>query len=97
MGIDIFQDVLTGSLGALAFLCVAVWALVNGIVHPDKAYQAQLERVKLLEGENSRLNTSIVDLTESNTRLQIDVATLRQEIEHLRTRLERQLEGRRDA
>jgi predicted nuclease with TOPRIM domain len=95
MGLDIFESVLTGSLGALAFLCIAVWALVTGVVHPDKAYQAQTERVKLLEGENSRLNESIVSLTEMNTQLQIDVATLKMEVVHLRQQLDRVLEGGR--
>ena len=87
MSLEIFQNVLTGSLGALAFLCIAVWALVKGIVHPDRAYQAQLERVSLLEGENSRLNGSVIELTQANTRLQVDLAKLGTEVEHLREEL----------
>lgn len=91
---DVIISLITGSTGALVVLAITVWALVNGVVHPDKAYQAQVERVALLEGENSRLNVSIVQLSESNTRLQIDLATLKSEIEHLRGRLDRILEER---
>ena len=94
MGLDVFESVLTGSLGALAFLCIAVWALITGIVHPDKAYQMQVERTKLLEGENSRQNESIVSLTETNTGLQISVARLEGEVAQLRAQLDRILEGR---
>lgn len=93
MSLDIFQSVLTGSVGALAFLCIAVYALVNGIVHPDKAYQSQVERVKLLEGENSRLNGSIISLTEANTELRIELATLKSDMTYMRSRLDRYLEG----
>jgi TolA-binding protein len=91
---EVFTSLLTGSLGALVFMAMAVYALVTGIVHPNKAYQAQVERVKLLEEENTRLNGSIVSLTDMNTTLQIDLATLKSEVEHLRERLDRLLEER---
>ena len=94
MTIDLFQQVITGSLGAVAFLCISLWLLLTGRVHPDKAYQSQVERVRLLEGENSRLNGSVVVLTKMNTQLQVDVATLKQEIIHLRGRLDKLLEER---
>jgi hypothetical protein len=94
MSLEIFQSVLTGSLGALALLCICVWALVKGIVHPDSAYQEQVGRVKLYEHENTRLNASIVQLTETNTQLQVDVATLRKEVGYLNDRLTRALEAR---
>lgn len=95
MGLDVFESVLTGSLGALAFLCIAVWALVVGVVHPDKAYQAQVERVRLLEEENSQQNESVVLLTGTNTRLQISVARLESEVAYLRQRIDRILEESR--
>ena len=94
MTIDLFQQVITGSLGAVAFLCIALWLLLTGRVHPDRAYVAQVERVQLLENENSRLNGSVVELTHTNTQLQIDVATLKQEVTHLRGRLVKLLEER---
>jgi hypothetical protein len=93
MSLELFQNVLTGSLGALAFLCLAVWALIRGIVHPDVAYQSQVTRVKLLEAENTRLNGSIVDLTDSNTKLQIELATMRTELMHVRGQVERLMQG----
>lgn len=89
MSLQIFESVLTGSLGALALLCICVWALVQGIVHPDKAYQSQIERVRLLETENSKLNGSIVELTETNTKLQIEIATMREQIGQLRDQVSR--------
>jgi hypothetical protein len=96
MELEVFTSVLTGSLGALAFLCVAVWALVNGVVHPNRAYQAQVDRVTLLQEENHHLNASIIELTNNNTELQVDLATLKAEVAYLRNQLEGLLrEGRR--